>query len=131
MIKLTLKRKKSGKEIRKAKRKQELYTKMAIKVYNPISDSYEDEEIEVSRHKKDYSYDRNLIRRHIENPNVYEGEKPLIGGGTRQVRLPKKKRKTAWKRFKKNFPYIEVTRSGGKRFNEEKFKKFKYGSVQN
>ncbi len=55
-------------------------------------------------------------KRHVENPNLYAGENPLRPG-VRNIRIPKKKRKTAWKRFKKHFPYIEITETGKKIYN--------------
>ena len=94
----------SGNKIKKAKRKVE---------FDPSK-----------RYENKWVYRRNNIeKRHIENPNVYEGEIPR-GASFYSIRLPKKCRKTAWKRFKKNFPYVKVTKSGGKLFNEQKFKEF-------
>ena len=60
-------------------------------------------------------------KRHVENPNIYEGDKPLRCG-INTIRLPKKKRKTAWKRFHKAFPYVKVTKKGQIQYCPEKDK---------
>jgi hypothetical protein len=127
MIKLKLKRKMSGRAIKKKKREQELY--VFSEYICPVTG--EKSTYKRPKHRKDYSYNKNSPqKRHVENPNVYEGEFPVIGGGVKQIRLPKKKRRTAWKRFKKNFPYIEITKAGGKEFNHEKYLKFLNGKSE-
>jgi hypothetical protein len=113
MIKLKLKRRMSGKKIRQDLRSKELHpTKTetftddngVIHTYTyPIHVRYENKGL----------YDRNRVqKRHVENPNIYKGEKPVPNPGIRNIRIPKKHRKNAWKRFKKAFPYAEVTKGG-------------------
>lgn len=76
------------------------------------------------KYENKWAYRKNNInKRHIENPNVYEEDTPK-GTAFSAIRLPRKGRKTAWKRFRKSFPYITVTRSGGKRINEQKLREF-------
>jgi len=103
----------SGKKIRNIKRQQELHPTKEIKCYGPNGEvqSY------TTKVFVDYEnrglYRRNRIeKRHVENPNIYEGEKPVPNPGTRNIRLPRKCRKTAWKRFQKAFPYVKVDKKG-------------------
>jgi hypothetical protein len=64
-------------------------------------------------------YEKNRIKkRHVENPNIYEGEKPL-NCSLKNIRVPSKKRKTAMKRFKKAFPYIKVDKQNKPHFKPE------------
>lgn len=108
MIKLRLKRKMSGKAIRKDKRDKEL---RPTKIYID-SDGNSHIQPVCIRHENQGLYNHNrLQKRHVENPNIYEGDKPLICG-INNIRIPRKGRKTAWKRFHKAFPYIKVNKKG-------------------
>jgi hypothetical protein len=111
-MKLKLKRKFSGKVIKKLKRKEMFHPETVmettdykgnlIKITVPKTIKWENKGL----------YDRNRVaKRHTENPNIYDGEQP-IRQAVRNIRPPKKSRKTAWKRFKKAFPYVEVDNTG-------------------
>lgn len=80
----------SGEKIRKDKRKKEL---------------------ESQRHRTDYSYRKNKVKgqKKRDNPNLLTDDKP-IGVMLRNLRVPAKARKSAWKRFKKNFPNVKVVK---------------------
>ena len=94
-MKLKLVRKKSGKKIRSEIRQQELHP--TKKIILPDGTTYTQQLWK--RHENQGLYKRNNpVKRHVENPNLYEGE-TFKGGGT--LRTPKKCRKTAWKRFNK------------------------------
>lgn len=98
MIKLKLKRKVSGRVIRNIERQKRLQEGEKERNYQRYLEKFGN---------------KKRGKRHVENPNIYEGEeKPKHGCGYFGIRLPKKKRKTAWKRFKKNFPYVKPTKHG-------------------
>lgn len=88
MITFKLKRRKSGKFIKQDIRKKEL---AANRFYE----------------NKGAYRKNNIEKRHVENPTIYKGEEPLKCA-LRNIRVPKKCRKTAWKRFEKAFPNIKV-----------------------
>lgn len=104
-VKLKLKRKISGKKIRQAERQKRLK--------------------EEGRPNISSTYFKNKVhgQKRRDNPNLLTDDNP-VGASIRNIRVPKKGRKTAWKRFEKNFPYITVTKSGGRKFNEQKLKEF-------
>jgi hypothetical protein len=104
-MKLKLKRKISGKRIRQIERQKR------------IKEEGKPDEWTV--------YNKNIIhgQKKRDNPNLLDGDTPVYSKIS-DIRLPKKGRKTAWKRFKKSFPFIQVTKSGGKRLNEQKLKEF-------
>lgn len=116
-LKLNLKRRASGKTIKKLKRKEMFHpeTEMETVDYkgNPVK-------IKVKKHitwDNKGLYRKNRVeKRHTENPTIYDGEEP-IRQAVRNIRPPKKKRKTAWKRFKKAFPYVEVSKTGAVIYN--------------
>jgi len=87
-MKLKLKRRMSGKKIRKDKRKKEL---------------------ESQGHRPDYSYKKNKVKgqKRRDTPNLLTDDKP-VSVVLRDLRVPAKARKSAWKRFKKNFPNVKV-----------------------
>lgn len=78
----------SGEKIRKSKRK-----------------------IEFSYHMTDRSYRKNKVKgqKRRDTPNLLTDDKP-ISVALRDLRVPAKARKSAWKRFKKNFPNIKVVK---------------------
>ena len=78
----------SGEKIRKAKRK-----------------------IEFLYHMTDRSYRKNKIegQKRRDTPNLLTDDEP-IRVALRDLRVPAKVRKSAWKRFKKNFPNVKVVK---------------------
>ena len=106
MMKMTLKRKMSGKKIRQNKRKAELHPTAKITV-----DGVEYEHRITVNYENRGIYNRNKPQaRHVENPNIYKDESPILCGIS-NIRVPRKCRKTAIKRFKKAFPYIEINKN--------------------
>lgn len=126
MVKFKLKRKMSGKKIRKDMRKKQIHP-TETKTYTDYDGNVH--VVEVPIHVK-YP-NRGLYRRNLDTVKVrkdnqimdYEsqGDKPI--GSFYAARLPRKKRKTAWKRFNKLFPNIKVGRGGKKVFVEVKSNK--------
>jgi len=125
-MKMRLVRKYSGKSIRKQKREAELHpykTEHDKKVreetypyqieYNYKRDNYENKGLYNSNKPK---------RRHIENPNVYAGEESHLKTSLVNLRVPSKKRKNAWKRFNKNFPFYKPGKAGKIRFVQSEVK---------
>lgn len=125
MLKLKLKRKISGKAIKKDKRNKALHPAKEFNFFDdngniitktvPVYVQYENKGL----------YRKNRVqKRHVENPTVYEGEEPLRCG-IRNIRVPRKCRKTAWKRFYKAFPYVTFNSKGQMLYDPSKDKKNK------
>lgn len=113
----------SGKKIKKDIRNKELHPTRVIEYDGPDGEKISYIAPVNVQYENKGLYRKNHVRkRHVENPNIYEGDEPLRCG-TRNIRLPKKKRKTAWKRFHKAFPYIKVTKRGQIVYLPEKDKK--------
>lgn len=107
-MKLKLKRRFSGKTIRDLKRKEMFHPETVI----TLADGSEHKVKKNVKWENKGLYDKNRVeKRHTENPTIYDGEEP-IRQAVRNIRPPKKKRKTAWKRFKRAFPYVEVSETG-------------------
>lgn len=107
-LKLKLKRRVSGKTIRNLKRKEMFHPETEI----VFSDGSKHKMKKNVKWENKGLYDKNRVtKRHTENPTIYDGEEP-IRQAVRNIRPPKKKRKSAWKRFKKAFPYVEVSETG-------------------
>lgn len=101
----------SGKKIKKDKRAKEL--KESKWQSYTLTDSHGQERTftKYMRHENEGLYRKNNVKkRHVENPNIYEGEEPMKCA-LRNIRVPSKKRKTAMKRFKKAFPHIKVDKN--------------------
>lgn len=103
----------SGKKIKKDLREKELRPTMTYDITDRDGNKTTYTTKRFVKYENRGLYDKNRVqKRHVENPNIYEGEKPLPNPGTRNIRLPRKCRKTAWKRFKKAFPYVKVDKKG-------------------
>lgn len=108
MIKLKLKRRISGKAIRQDKRQKKFHPTLTYTVVDKEGNEHTYTSKRYVNYENKGMYRKNSVeKRHVENPNIYEGEEPLKCA-TRNIRVPSRKRKTAMKRFKKAFPYIEV-----------------------
>ena len=113
MVKLKLKRRMSGKKIRADKRQKELHPTVTQTITNHDGTEHTYSYKKFVHYENRGLYRKNRVeKRHVENPNIYEGEKPVPNPGTRNIRLPRKCRKTAWKRFQKAFPYVKVGKNG-------------------
>ncbi len=108
MFTFKLKRRMSGRRIRKAIREEELRPTVVKKTVDPIT-----EEVYVHTYKSDpHRFNRmnNIYwkntpqKRRRENPTLYKGE---IWTGYGTLRQPKKCRKTAWKRYQKIKEQVE------------------------
>ena len=103
----------SGKKIRNDKRQKELHPTKEHKFYDAEGNVQTFVSTVFVNYENRGLYRKNRVeKRHVENPNIYEGEKPVPNPATRNIRLPRKCRKTAWKRFQKAFPYVKVHKNG-------------------
>lgn len=115
-MKLKLIRRKSGRKIRQEKRQAELHP--SITHIMPDGQVFVQKKYIHYENKGLYNSNKPQ-KRHIENPNIYEGE-PILRCGIRNIRVPRKARKTAWKRFAKAFPYVKINKQGRKVFLPDK-----------
>lgn len=112
MIRLKVVRKMSGRKIKQDKRNKELHPTTTIKGVDWEGNPYTFEAPKNVRYENKGLYRKNRVqKRHVENPNIYKGEEP-IQTAVRNIRIPRKCRKTAWKRFQKAFPYVKVDKKG-------------------
>lgn len=116
MVKFRLKRRISGKRIRKAERHKKLWVQREIPGHDGQPYVYE-----VSKHSLERTFTPIKKKRHKDFSRRYDdSDKPI--GSLYSARIPRKGRVKAWKRFKKLFPQVEVNSTGGKIFVERPIK---------
>jgi len=97
-LRIKLKRKFSGRKIRKEKRQNELKPIIIIRKMDYDTGQMYDHQYRYE-HKSERRYWRNSPqKKYKDNPNLYKGE---IFNGYGTLRQPRKCRKTAWKRYEK------------------------------